>query len=117
MGPFLSPMARLWITRVRTRRLAVGDVVAFSRDDRIVLHRLVGRSGGRWLVRGDAQPAPEVLDDAEVLGRVQGLALRRFQWRGAPRIAARVLGRAIVWLAPRWQWVRPLVRRPSAAAA
>ena len=53
---------------------AVGDVVAFIRDDHIVLHRVEALSpSGRWvLTRGDACvfPDPLITDLSLILGRV-----------------------------------------------
>ena len=56
---------------------AVGDVIAFLADGRLVVHRVVARAGdGTWtLTRGDARLLPDApIRDAEaIVGRVAGI--------------------------------------------
>jgi len=84
---------------------AVGDVVAFIRDDHIVLHRVEALSpSGRWvLTRGDACvfPDPPLTDLSLILGRATSAS-------GAPGGARRRLARALSLL---------LMQRGGAAGA
>ena len=53
MRPALRAGDRVRLALRAPRR---GDVALVALADRVVLHRLVGRRGQRWLVRGDAHP-------------------------------------------------------------
>jgi hypothetical protein len=56
---------------------AVGDVIAFLADGRLVVHRVVARApDGTWtLTRGDARVLPDVpiRDGGSIVGRVAGI--------------------------------------------
>jgi hypothetical protein len=54
-------------------RPRLGDVVAFRHpgSDRLVIHRLVSRSAGGWIARGDRCPTPDgFVANGDVLGIV-----------------------------------------------
>lgn len=78
MRPLLREGDVLTVDPARAAELHVGHIVLY-RDaaGRAVVHRLVGRDrkSGMLLVRGDAQfTRPDLLDPAEVLGRVISLS-------------------------------------------
>jgi len=99
MRPLLRAGDRV---RLEARRPRRGDVALVAHDSRLLLHRLVRRRDGAWLLRGDAQPRAD--------GWVRGHAILavatgvrrdgRAPWRsldGAPR---RWLGLALAEAAP-----------------
>jgi len=124
MLPTIWPGASLRITRCTIDDLELGDVVLFRRRERLILHRVVFVNGPEVVTRGDASlHADQALLPDEVLGRVQGLALARWQWRTAPQPLTRVARLAAVLAAPmtRRAWrsalvSRVLVRRLSRSA-
>ena len=73
MTPFIRDGDVLTIAPVEGRSLSVGDVVAFARGGtgRCAIHRVIGRSGPRWIVRGDncAETDGRVVSD-RMVGRV-----------------------------------------------
>jgi len=85
MLPCLLPGDTLVVHRQEMNRLAEGDIVLYSRGDRLFAHRLLGRNceGAPYLItRGDslAENDPPVFPD-EFLGRVTSVL------RGKSRIA------------------------------
>ncbi len=109
MRPLLRSGDRVQLAPRTPRR---GDVALVALEDRVVLHRLVRRRAGRWLVRGDARPRadgwhePERIlavatgfrRDAEADGGGRWHRLDRAQdrWRGlALATAARCLRRLV----------------------
>ena len=74
MEPSISPGDGLDVA-FGARPGAVGEVIVFSQDGRIIAHRIVGRrSDGRWLTKGDAEPfaTEDVAPDA-ILGVVRAI--------------------------------------------
>ena len=57
--------------------VALGDIIAFLAGDHVIVHRVVARSNGWILTRGDARTLPDapILRHESVLGRVA--AVRR----------------------------------------
>lgn len=73
MLPSVWPGDTLWIERASRKTIAEGDIVLFTRDQRLFAHRVVGRSTGDLgiLTRGDAmRVADPPVNDDELLGRV-----------------------------------------------
>jgi len=64
MRPTLRPGDGVRLERRAPRR---GDVALVAVGGRLVLHRLVRRRSDRWLVWGDARPAPDGWVDAEAV--------------------------------------------------
>ena len=95
MRPALRPGDRVRLERREARH---GDVALVVASGRVVLHRLLRRRCGHWLVRGDARPAvdgwvsPEqVLAIATARRRNRGFA-RSADWQRLDRPLARWLG-------------------------
>lgn len=75
---------------------AVGDVVVFRRDDRVMVHRLAARAGNWLLTWGDANWLPdEPVDSGDVVGVVPDVV-------PAPRTLLRMVMPAVfaTWLCP-----------------
>ena len=80
MGPWLVPGDILVVRRTEPRKLICGNVIVFLRDDRFIVHRLIGKLGRgahgelRWETKGDSahQCDPPLLEN-EVLGRVSSI--------------------------------------------
>jgi len=74
----------------------VRDIVAFMQGERIVVHRIVHRTGGQLLTRGDAMLLPDPpIDDRAVLGEVNevdsGTGWRKPAAQGLPPRRERLL--------------------------
>ena len=81
MIPTLWPGDLVSVEPARRRKLLTGDLVVFQRDERLIVHRIVGRdqagAGCRILTRGDTQIAPgDAVPESDVLGLVA--AIHRF---------------------------------------
>ena len=78
MLPTIWPSDILLIESTLYDELIRGDVVLVKRENSILIHRLVKRSGLQWITRGDAMPQddPPVASVA-VLGRVSEIQRRR----------------------------------------
>ena len=117
MSPFLRDRDVVTVAPLNGREPRVGDVVAAAvgQPERLVIHRVVARCPGGWLIRGDAcQRADGVVAPADLVGRVvrverHGREVRVGVEAGAAggaliaalsRSGALVLGRAL-WRLPR----------------
>ena len=77
MTPFIRDGDVLLIDPLRDQPLCMGEVVAavLPPGERLVVHRLVSRSSGGWLIRGDNCPeADGMVEPQAVLGRVVRVA-------------------------------------------
>lgn len=71
MWPLLRPGQRVLVEPRKT--LAVGDLALVELGRSLVLHRVVGISGSRLVLKGDHNPRPDPeLDRSAVLGTVAG---------------------------------------------
>jgi signal peptidase I len=72
MLPAICPGDEIRVQSANCNSAEEGDVVAFSRDGRLFIHRVIGRdSGGNLLTQGDALLAPDAPVCAdEYLGKV-----------------------------------------------
>ncbi len=85
MSPFLRDRDVVTLAPLNGREPRVGDIVAaaLGQPERLVIHRVVARRPGGWLIRGDACPhADGVVTGSAVLGRVQRVE------RGGRRVRA-----------------------------
>ncbi|MCL4822541.1 MAG: S24/S26 family peptidase [Vicinamibacteria bacterium] len=99
-GTSMSPLIRsrdvLTVEPVRPR---LGDVAARTdAGGRLVVHRVVGRQGSRWLTRGDASAGLDLPADGEqLLGTVRRIVRRGAEVRwglGPSRVPVALLSRA-----------------------
>ena len=72
MVPWIRPGDVLLIRRVDGRQIGAGNVVLFAREDRLFVHRVIGkRAGGELVTKGDALPRADApVTTEELLGRV-----------------------------------------------
>jgi signal peptidase I len=75
MLPTVWPGDTLMIEPVESDAVREGDIVLFSRNGRLVAHRMLSKSGSegdaKILTRGDALPHPDlIVSDRDLLGRV-----------------------------------------------
>lgn len=99
MAPFLHPGDRVYLN-LPTREYRIGDVVLFSRPDgHYVLHRIVQKKQGHYLLQGDAQLYEEIVPADRLLALVTGVQ------RGENRRT----GHLTLWFyrCP-WRWLRHL---------
>lgn len=82
----------------------LGDVVAFRRDGEITIHRIVGTSGGNFILKADAAQEESLLAAADLTGKVVlsvadlGGPLRFFQTPAATAVL--LLALAVILLLP-----------------
>jgi hypothetical protein len=94
MMPTLSPGCILEITPLPTR-VSTGEVVVFARQDTLVVHRLVARSGARWRTQGDGIAVPDrPLDPGQALGVVAAAITDE----GSRRPASTLRRYALLWI-------------------
>lgn len=93
MSPAITPADVLRI--VCGASFAVGDVVVYVREDRVVVHRVIRERGGTVWTCGDANLLPDPsIDRTQILGSVS--AIRRAEgWRGVPNGPANVMNRLL----------------------
>jgi hypothetical protein len=128
LGGSMSPWIRdgdvvtiVPLTSGDAARLAPGDVVAFRRQPglNLVVHRVLARAEGGWIVRGDRCVALDgLVADGDVLGRVSGVArggLRLPVPRGVPGLLLVRAGRLALRIRDRLRGARGAVApRPEA---
>jgi hypothetical protein len=88
---------------------SLGSLIVFVIDDTLIAHRLVRRSGGRWIAQGDGRLGPDrPLEPSQILGLVS--AAHQNGHRCWPTAASRLL--TVFWVARHWA-LRPVraVRR------
>ena len=77
----------------------LGALIVFVIDDMLIAHRLVRKSGGRWIAQGDGRLGPDwPLEPSQILGLVSAAYTDgRRCW---PNAASRVL--TDLWIARHW---------------
>jgi signal peptidase I len=108
MLPFIQDGDLLSIRPQEKAHLRIGQVVAYIHPDRsrLVVHRVVGRSDGAFLLQGDNLPGQTdgLVPSEDILGRVVSV-----ERRGQPvRLGLGPEGWGIALLS-RAGWLRPLV--------
>lgn len=119
MSPFVRDGDVITVSPLSGASPRRGDVVAFVRPgmEKLVVHRVVGKRGHSYLIKGDSTPeADGLIPEANVLGRVirverdgkevfLGLGPERF-------LIAFLTGRGLLFplLLPLWRLVRPIVK-------
>lgn len=99
MWPSIRSGALVEVVPCAASELRPGDIAAFERDDRIVIHRVVARCPHGLRFRGDALDRDDgEVPDAKVLGRVRLLSQPRLHVR-IPR--SQDLLRAGRWISTR----------------
>jgi hypothetical protein len=114
MLPSIYPGDILTVRRTEIACVVPGDIVLYTREDRLYAHRIVEKICDReeifLLTRGDtlAENDPAV-SAAELLGRVASIV--RGPFRIAPGRELSAYGRAVAGLAARSTWFAGLVLR------
>ncbi len=98
MSPFIRDHDVITVAPLGSRPAQTGEVVAFvsPADERLVVHRVVGRLGTELLVQGDnlAREADSPIPESRVLGRV-----KRVERNGKPvRVGLGAERRALAFL-------------------
>ncbi len=73
MWPFVRDGDVITVSPLSDTPPRLGDVVAFTRPEsgKLVVHRVVGKRDGSYLIRGDGSPdCADVIPRANILGRV-----------------------------------------------
>ena len=101
MFPYLAPGCRVMIEPRKAAFMSLGDLVAFERDGRVVLHRVVGVDVASRTIRekGDNVRQSTLVPPEQVLGCVTIVTARRS--RILSRVWYRATGR---WLASFSVW-------------
>jgi signal peptidase I len=118
MLPSIWPGDLLTIQSVADDEVVPGDIVLVMRDNRFVVHRLVGKRRDQdrfsWITRGDAMPHNDPPAVAyELLGRVAGICRANRSFVPSRRISS--LDSAVAWMLCRWDRFRNLALRIHAA--
>lgn len=123
MTPFVRDGDVVTVAPPAGRSPAFGDVAAFLRPDtgKLVVHRVIGRRGGAFLMRGDSTEETDgYVPAVQVLGRVIRVERRGKRVRlglGPERFLIAVLTRRGIFhtllrgLFPVWLLVRPWVKK------
>ena len=108
MAPFVRCGDVVTVEPAAKAAARVGDVVAFACEgaERIRVHRIIGRQGDLYLIKGDNTPSADgLVREAGILGRVC-----RVQRNGrAVLLGGGPESRAIAWLSRRG-WLVPLLQ-------
>ena len=85
MLPAIQPRDLLLVRRCGTQAARVGDVVLFTRDERLFAHRVVSTDGKVIVTRGDAlATTDDPIGNTELLGRVERVVRRGRVFRPRP---------------------------------
>jgi hypothetical protein len=119
MSPFIRNGDIITVSPLLGAPPRLGDVVAYIRPERrrkLVVHRVIGRRNGSYLIRGDSAPDhTDLVPKADILGRVSRVKRngRRVCLGLGPerRLVAFVIrnGLLLHLLMPLWRLVRPIV--------
>jgi signal peptidase I len=121
MVPFLRDGDVVLVTPVADTDVAVGDVICYEAPPGgLCLHRVIERKRDRVLAKGDALAFTEVVDPADVLGkvvavqrrgRVKRLDTRSARWRNRTLAATSILVPCLIPTAIRaWRDLRGVLR-------
>lgn len=100
MLPFFRDGDVTLVRPAAATEIGIGDVICYETlAGQLVLHRVIGRNGERFVTKGDALAFREVVDPSQLLGKVIAMerhgTIRRLDTR-----VARWCGLAIVALSP-----------------
>lgn len=117
MHPFLKAGDRLQLCRVGPEHLGLGDLIAFRREDRLIVHRFAGslrQDGALWLrQKGDNLPGFSLIPAEDLVGRValvEGPGGTRAMLSGPGLWRNRVLGCRARLICLGLEWGQGLVR-------
>jgi len=119
MAPFLSPGQRVLLAHCSAQSLKAGDLVAFERGCRVVLHRVLAVHSGTVIEKGDNVRQETAVAQKQILGRAVAVLGPRTVSLMQPRHRAsgRWLARLSAWhgcihryAANRCRAARPLAR-------
>ncbi len=122
MSPFIKDDDVITVSPLTDGSIRSGDVIAFIRPEmkKLVIHRVVGKKGEYFHIKGDNIPdTDELIPATNIMGRVTrverngkeiflGLGPERF-------LIAFLTRRGLLFplLYPLWRMVRPILRRTS----
>lgn len=111
MMPFLWDGDVALVTPTEGKEVGVGDVICYETPPgRLFLHRVIARDRDRFVAKGDALAFTEVIDRAQLLGKVVAVE-RHGKVRRLDTRAARWRNRAIASLSPFLPRLLPLALR------
>jgi hypothetical protein len=111
MTPFLWDGDVALVTPTAGREVSVGDVICYETlPGRLFLHRVIARDRDRFVAKGDALTFTEVIDWAQLLGKVVAVE-RHGKVRRLDTRAAQWQNRAIASLSPFLPRLLPLALR------
>src|SRR5205823_1445290 len=100
MLPSIRPGDQIELHSTPLSEIKQGDIVAHRRDDRLFVHRVIGKdAAGQLLTRGDTLPQADAsVSESELLGSVTGVfrGEKRVDHRATPaqRFAAKIFRRS-----------------------
>ena len=70
MYPLIKDGDNLYIKFCKPNSIRVGDIVAFRRGKSTIVHRLIKKTGGGFLEKGDLQLRAELIKTERIMGKV-----------------------------------------------
>ncbi len=122
MSPFIKCQDVLTVSPFNGRALGLGNIVAFIHPltENLVIHRIVGKQGNFYLIKGDNAIKPDALVlEENILGyvtKVEREGKRVFLGLGPERFLIVLLSRTSIFfpfLLTVWRIVRSLIRRSA----
>ncbi len=111
MTPFLWDGDVALVTPTAGREVGVGDVICYEAPSgRLFLHRVIARDRDRFVAKGDALASTDVVERAQLLGKVVAVE-RHGRVRRLDTRAARWRNRAIASISPLLPRLLPLAVR------
>jgi hypothetical protein len=119
MSPFIKDGDVVTVSPLSDRSPGIGDVVAFIHQGtgKLVVHRLVGKRGDSYLIKGDNSPETDgLIPKANILGcvrKVERDGKKVFLGIGPERFLIAFLTRTgllFPLLVPVWRLIRPIFR-------
>jgi signal peptidase I len=102
MVPVICPGDLVVVERASVREMAPQEIAVFAREGRLIMHRVIARSGSpgcEYLItRGDRTRRDDApVSGSELIGRVTRIGRRngRLQSSSRPSVAQRLIGRVL----------------------
>jgi signal peptidase I len=120
MSPFIKDGDVITVSPMLHSSPGLGDVVAFTQKEtgRLLIHRVIGKSRGSYLTRGDNAPEGDgFVNEANILGRVKKVKREKRKvllGLGTEKFLIALFTRKGLFLSfvhPIWRVVPPIIRK------
>ncbi len=126
MTPFVRDGDVITVSPLSKRPIGTGEIVAYTHEKtgKLVVHRVIRKRGGAYLVRGDnARAFDELVPKRRLLGCVTAVERKGRKIRlglGPERFLIALLNQhapVMPILGPVWRWLKPLVKSAASGKA